>query len=256
MTSSAGATNHQAARSSSQCGASAREHPAPLLEDVGRRARRARVAAWSTVSSPCHRALGHQPHLGGDALPLGHLGRGLGALELVAERARVDVVGERARRATALRRGGRSPVSSWKRRCTSGRDKVFDQLPRRGLVPRRAEHHQARAAGDRRARAARARAAAPSSSSPCTLGRQAALELADVPRARDVEREVAAAELVPHVRDRRRRSAPARSRCGTCRHRTAARGGSRRCGNCPSGRRRAAAARPAAAPAPAAARIR
>ena len=123
MTSSAGATNHQAARSRLNAAPSAREHPAPLFEHVGRRARRAPPPPASTASSPCTDALGDQPHLGWRCAPT----RGPWAPASRARAGRETRARRRRRRAPpsrhAARRGGRSPVSAWKRRCTSGRDR-------------------------------------------------------------------------------------------------------------------------------------
>src|SRR5690349_22598301 len=108
IASTAGATNSQPAsavrfmdsRSSSRRPG---EHPAALLEhpvhaavELGGRIAGAEVAA--------HHALGHEPHLLGDALPLGHLRRGLHAVELVAEGARMHVALQGPRPARAPRR--------------------------------------------------------------------------------------------------------------------------------------------------------
>jgi hypothetical protein len=93
---------------------------------------------------------------------------------------------------------------------------VLDELPRGVLRARGAEHDEARTAGDGCAGPVRPRQGR---CRPCGLhgGGQAALEFADIPRARDVEREHAAAEIVPDVRriGRRhdRRVAVAEHRC-------------------------------------------
>src|SRR5205085_1729237 len=145
-----------------------------------------------------HRSLGNQPELGGDALPFRYLGRRLDALELFAKRASVDVVGESG---LAPRRAPRRQIAGELVEATLniGPRQVFDPLPRRLLDPRSAEDDEAGAAGDRWARSV---GSGERRSHPALLqlGRQAALELADVPRAGDVEREVAARELVPDVR--------------------------------------------------------
>ena len=69
-------------------------------------------------------------------------------------------------------------------------------------MARRPEDHQTRAAGGRGARTSRP---GQGSRHPGALlrGRQPAFELADVPGARDVEREIAAAERSPDIRDGR-----------------------------------------------------
>ena len=173
-------------------------------------------------------ALGHEPHLGRDALPLRDLRRRLDALELLAKGARVRRRPRARGSCQALRRGGRSPVSAWKRRCDAGRDRYSISCHAARLV---------RATRGTRTRLEPPAIEAPGPSGPgsgavvqrpAAVGRQPPLELADVPRPGDVEREVAAAELVPHVRDLRVGDRAARSRRGTCRRRTPARGGSRR----------------------------
>src|ERR1700720_840439 len=70
---------------------SAPEHPAPFFENSVR----ARV---ELLHGLIHRkltvygALGDQPHLVGDALPLRHLRRGLDAFQLITEGARINIV--------------------------------------------------------------------------------------------------------------------------------------------------------------------
>src|SRR5690242_3707250 len=75
--------------------APAREQGAALLEDaIGALVE---LALGVRDGEPAvDDALGHHTDLVGDALPFGHARRGLDALELVAKRARVDVVRERA----------------------------------------------------------------------------------------------------------------------------------------------------------------
>ena len=187
MTSSAGATN---APARPRCAFMRRALRARASSGAFRGSRSARAssslrAPASTVSwPPCTTCSATSRISVGDALPLGHLGRRLHALELLAKGARVG----RRRRAPAsfhaLRRGGRSPVSAWKRSCTSGLRQVLDQLPRRVLVLRA----RGTRPGSSRRRSTRPARPGPGSGaviqSSCTLGRQAPLELADVPRAR------------------------------------------------------------------------
>src|SRR5262249_58924226 len=69
---------------------SSRKNPAALLEypvDAGVELARRLIDRQLTVGG----TLGDQAHLGGDAFPLGHLGRRLGALQLLAKGAGVDV---------------------------------------------------------------------------------------------------------------------------------------------------------------------
>src|SRR5205823_2176865 len=102
MTPSAGATNHHAARLRLTEGpprlqrsraTSAGEYPATFLEDS--------IGACIELGGglvdrhlSMHGPFGDQPQLVGDALPFRHLGRGLHALELVAEGAGVHIVGD------------------------------------------------------------------------------------------------------------------------------------------------------------------
>ena len=77
ITSSAGATNAHAAPRRASLQLPARQHPAPLLEDaIG-----APVELCSRLidrhAATLHHLLGDELHLGGDALPFGHLGVGL-----------------------------------------------------------------------------------------------------------------------------------------------------------------------------------
>src|SRR5438105_11526403 len=90
---------------SSLC-ASPRQQPPALFEDpVGAR-----------VELPCRLRdgqfavddmLGDDPYLVGNAFPLGHFRRGLDALELLAKRSRINVIGKRtfAPRAASRRKG-------------------------------------------------------------------------------------------------------------------------------------------------------
>src|SRR5437016_14627712 len=80
-------------------------------------------------------ALRHHAHLRRDALPFGHLGRRLDALELLAERARVDVVREAAvvpRRAPWRQVTGERVEPPLHR----GLREELDELPRRRLMAR------------------------------------------------------------------------------------------------------------------------
>ncbi len=146
-----------------------------------------------------HDLLGHHLHFVHDALPFRNRRRGLHALELVAEGARVRIA-RKARigpRGAARRQVSRERVESL---LHVGLRQVFDQAPCRVLVARRLDHHEARSARDRGARAIGPgkRRRHPVA---LALGRQALAELGDVPGTRDIESEKAAAELSPDVRD-------------------------------------------------------
>jgi hypothetical protein len=174
------------------------EHPTPLLEDVVRAAIHfggGLVDRQLVVRDE----LTDEAHLLRDAFPLGHLRRGHGAFELVAERLDVRIVRQRGRRPRA-RRGGGLPVIACSRICLRGLGQPRDELPRSLLVLRGAEQHEARATGDRCARPVRSRQRhrAPGMRH---LRRQTLAELGDVPGPVDVEAEVPAPHLLPHVGD-------------------------------------------------------
>src|SRR5258705_448115 len=72
-----------------------REQPAALFEDpVGAPVELLDGLVHRDVA--VHEALGHEANLRGDALPLRHFRRGLGTLQLVAKRPRVNVVDQAA----------------------------------------------------------------------------------------------------------------------------------------------------------------
>src|SRR5207248_10436039 len=141
--------------------------------------------------------------------------------ELLAKRACIDVVGERALGPGAAARrqvAGELVKASLDRRLRQ----IFDQLPGSSLVARGAKQHEARAAGNRRAQPV---GTGKRRRHPARLQilRQTALEFTDVPRARDIEREVTAAEFVPyvgHIRGRRRWRETAAKHFGIERERT------------------------------------
>ena len=168
---------------------------------------------WRRRDLAGHRPLGDDAQLRAEPLPFGHLGRRPGALELVAEGGGVDVAGEDRRAPDAAPRrqvAGQLEEAQLDRRP----GEELDQLPRRRLALRAGEDGQSGTARDRGAGTvgARKRRRHPVV---LPLGRHPALELADVPRAADVEGEMAAGELVVEVGDLRvaeRRRQPSRKR--------------------------------------------
>src|SRR3989440_2422204 len=177
---------------------SAPEQPAALFENpVGSRVKLFHGLIHRKLA--VYRALGDNPHLVGDALPLRHFRRRLDAFQLVTKGARIDIV-----RDGPVGPGGasrREVAGELVKASLDGRlRKVLDQLPCGRLVTRSAEYRQARTAGDRRARAIRSRQR---SSHPGILlfRRQAAFEFTDVPGAGYVERKISPTEFVPHVGD-------------------------------------------------------
>ena len=132
----------------------------------------------------------------------------------------------------ALRRGGRLPVSAWKRCIVSG--------SLRNAISRHAASLRGEPLNSTRLEPPAVETPGPSgpgsgavAQSLLALARQAAPELADVPRAADIEREQAARELVPDVRDLRRRRSPAQGRRGRGSRRSRARAGTPGCENAP-----------------------
>src|ERR1700676_3822326 len=126
-----------------------------------------------------HRALGDEPHLVGNALPLRHFRRRLDAFQLVTEGACINIVRDRP-----VGPGGasRREISGEfvKTSLCSRLRKVLDQLPRGTLVTRSAEYRQTRPPSDRGARATRPgqRRGHPGV---LLFRRQAAFEFTDVP---------------------------------------------------------------------------
>ena len=128
-----GRDEHHAGDRDAFIGPRARQHPAALLEhavgaavELGGRLVGRKAAA--------HHALGHELHLVRDALPLRHLRARAHAIELLAEGARVRIACEQRLRPSVERRGGRLPVSAWKRCCIARPRQVLDHAPRRVLV--------------------------------------------------------------------------------------------------------------------------
>src|SRR5882672_6091155 len=194
ITSNAGPTNHHATayrNLTELITRAAREEPASLLEN----------AIGASIEFPhglfdlplaADGLLGDEPHFIGDALPLRHLGRGLHAFELIPKRPRVDIGGE----CRVVPRGAPWRQVAGQRvepQLDVGTREVFDQLPGRRLRVRGAKQDEARASRDRRPRA---RGSGQRRGGPRGLhrGRQPPLELADVPRSGDIERERAATE--------------------------------------------------------------
>src|SRR5688572_8766337 len=93
MTSRAGATKIRPAAAALTRRTDARGAP-PLLENPPR-ACVEHSGRFVHRDLSVRRTLGHEADFGGDTLPLRHLGRRLHALELLAERPRVDVVRQR-----------------------------------------------------------------------------------------------------------------------------------------------------------------
>ncbi len=185
----ASAVGAAARRRSSVRGAG--EDPAPLLEhavDVrvergeGRRHR----------PPPADRRLRDFGDLLRDLLPLGHPRHRLDPRELDAEGPRLRVSGERGT-SQAARRAGRSPGELVEARLTAPARRGTRRSPGRVLLlrgrGRSPGSSRRRARRPASAHAVRRAAAAPSSRAPA-LGRQAAAELAEVPRAGDPHREV------------------------------------------------------------------
>src|SRR5439155_10452754 len=118
------------------------EKPAALLEDpIGARVELARGLIDRQLA--VHRAFRDQAQLVGDALPFGHLGRGLHALELLAEGASVEIFGQ-----PPLGPGR----ASWREVSGQlveapldvGPREILYPLPRRSLDARGAEDDEAR----------------------------------------------------------------------------------------------------------------
>src|ERR1700682_2380170 len=170
------------ARISTTC--SAPEQPAAFFENpIGARVELLHGLIHRKLT--VYRALGDEPHLVGDALPLRHFRRRLDAFQLVTEGTRIDIV-----RKGRVDPGGASRRKIARELVKTSLDrrlrKILDQLPRHRLFARSAEYRQTRTAGDRGARAIRP---GQRGGHPCVLlsRRQAALEFTDVPGTRYVE---------------------------------------------------------------------
>jgi hypothetical protein len=146
---------------------------------------------------PLHDAFGGELHLLKDAFPLGDLGSGPHALELLRKRlrGRIGREGRYVPGAAPRRQVAGQGVEALHRR---GLAQEADQLPGSLLSSRALEDDEARAAGRRCARPVRARQGRGGPIA-LPLGGKATPELADVPGTADVEAEQAAREFVPHV---------------------------------------------------------
>ncbi len=142
------------------------------------------------------------PHLRRDLLPLGDLRRRADVLELEAERGGLRVAGESRlvpRRAPGRQVAAERPEALLRRRL----GEELDDLPRRVLPRRGAEDDEARSpgegdAGPRHPVGCRERRGRPRA---LEARREPAPELPEVPRPRDVHRELAGGHLLVEVRD-------------------------------------------------------